>query len=294
MDEESELWRMQIDELLSASHELLNPFQPRRQPDMSSVLQEIFGLDSNESEDDDDPSDDVREMEELRNLSAAIQLQEEENERAQSSRRTVDPLMQVMGMLLMPSSVASSDRERELERQREESRNRRAEELRRHQEDAERRRRERSTVASATVFSVLERMLEPSRERERRAARRREAEADAARLRREHEGTATSSASSLSNFLGALLGTILRPAPQQTLSQSQVNQLPSVQHRSNISSGGAATSSVQCSICLSDYQRGDEKRILPCSHNFHMNCVDQWLLTNATCPVCRARVHVSS
>ncbi|KAH9500016.1 hypothetical protein Btru_076171 [Bulinus truncatus] len=291
MDEESELWRMQIDELLSASHELLYPFQPRRQPDMSSVLQEIFGLDSNESEDDDDASDDVREMEELRNLSAAIQLQEEENERAQSSRRTVDPLMQVMGMLLMPSS---RDRERELERQREESRNRRAEELRRHQEDAERRRRERSTVASATVFSVLERMLEPSRERERRAARRREAEADAARLRREHEGTANSSASSLSNFLGALLGTILRPAPQQTLSQSQVNQLPSVQHRSNISSGGAATSAVQCSICLSDYQRGDEKRILPCSHNFHMDCVDQWLLTNATCPVCRARVHVSS
>lgn len=32
-----------------------------------------------------------------------------------------------------------------------------------------------------------------------------------------------------------------------------------------------------CSICMCDYVGGHEMRILPCIHNFHKDCVDQWL-----------------
>ncbi|XP_073277077.1 RING-H2 finger protein ATL70-like [Primulina huaijiensis] len=43
-----------------------------------------------------------------------------------------------------------------------------------------------------------------------------------------------------------------------------------------------------CSICLTDYENSDVLRVLPdCGHLFHLKCVDQWLHSHPTCPVCR-------
>jgi len=50
---------------------------------------------------------------------------------------------------------------------------------------------------------------------------------------------------------------------------------------------------VTCAICLVPYNEGDPIRTLPCPgsqrkpHVFHQSCVDTWLKTNATCPLCR-------
>ncbi|XP_022871173.1 RING-H2 finger protein ATL46-like [Olea europaea var. sylvestris] len=43
-----------------------------------------------------------------------------------------------------------------------------------------------------------------------------------------------------------------------------------------------------CAVCLSEFSEKDQLRLLPiCSHAFHINCIDTWLLTNSTCPLCR-------
>uniref|UniRef100_A0A8C4RCF0 RING-type domain-containing protein n=1 Tax=Erpetoichthys calabaricus TaxID=27687 RepID=A0A8C4RCF0_ERPCA len=42
-----------------------------------------------------------------------------------------------------------------------------------------------------------------------------------------------------------------------------------------------------CGICLLTYKQGVQLRSLPCFHDFHMNCIDHWLLINSTCPMCR-------
>jgi len=43
-----------------------------------------------------------------------------------------------------------------------------------------------------------------------------------------------------------------------------------------------------CSICLCDYQDSELLRQLPCSHEFHQTCVDKWMASHDTCPICRA------
>uniref|UniRef100_A0A0D9XGJ0 RING-type domain-containing protein n=1 Tax=Leersia perrieri TaxID=77586 RepID=A0A0D9XGJ0_9ORYZ len=44
----------------------------------------------------------------------------------------------------------------------------------------------------------------------------------------------------------------------------------------------------ECAICLAEFARGDEVRVLPpCGHGFHAACVDAWLVSSSTCPSCR-------
>jgi hypothetical protein len=42
-----------------------------------------------------------------------------------------------------------------------------------------------------------------------------------------------------------------------------------------------------CCICLSKYGDDVELRELPCTHHFHVECVDKWLKINASCPLCK-------
>ncbi|CAN6444535.1 unnamed protein product [Victoria cruziana] len=46
----------------------------------------------------------------------------------------------------------------------------------------------------------------------------------------------------------------------------------------------------ECPICLEEFRVGNEVRGLPCAHNFHMECIDQWLRLNVKCPRCRCSV----
>jgi E3 ubiquitin-protein ligase ATL41 len=50
-----------------------------------------------------------------------------------------------------------------------------------------------------------------------------------------------------------------------------------------------AASPDSCAVCLDELREGAVVRMLPsCKHYFHASCVDVWLLSRATCPVCRA------
>lgn len=56
------------------------------------------------------------------------------------------------------------------------------------------------------------------------------------------------------------------------------------------SSGSSGTRTVppqECSVCLQAYCPGEQIRTLPCFHQFHTQCVDQWLRMNAKCPICK-------
>lgn len=48
---------------------------------------------------------------------------------------------------------------------------------------------------------------------------------------------------------------------------------------------------LECTVCLSKFEDEETLRLLPkCKHAFHMNCIDKWLESHSTCPLCRYMV----
>ncbi|XP_042449428.1 RING-H2 finger protein ATL40-like [Zingiber officinale] len=57
----------------------------------------------------------------------------------------------------------------------------------------------------------------------------------------------------------------------------------------------SGTGGPECAVCLSVVEEGEMVRRLPaCKHVFHVGCVDMWLASHVTCPVCRATVEPTS
>lgn len=63
-------------------------------------------------------------------------------------------------------------------------------------------------------------------------------------------------------------------------------------HRQNSDSESAddGSSKSTCVICMNDFEEGDEMRVLPCKHQFHKGCVDNWLKVKRQCPLCRGDI----
>lgn len=48
---------------------------------------------------------------------------------------------------------------------------------------------------------------------------------------------------------------------------------------------------LECAVCLSEFEEGEELRLLPsCKHMFHPGCIDGWLRSHPFCPLCRSSV----
>jgi hypothetical protein len=51
--------------------------------------------------------------------------------------------------------------------------------------------------------------------------------------------------------------------------------------------------SVTCTICQVKFEEETQVRCLPCSHLFHVECIDHWLTRGTTCPNCRDDIESS-
>lgn len=131
--------------------------------------------------------------------------------------------------------------------------------------------------------------------------------------------------------LVSLASRLPREPAENALNQQQVLQLPEYTfNNGNISNGQTIipipdVQDRMCCICLEQYQNQDKIRNLPCnqngsgshhngsrhngshhngshhngshhngSHHMHMECCDEWLKINGTCPICRTPVKINS
>ncbi|KAL0435607.1 UNVERIFIED_CONTAM: RING-H2 finger protein ATL16 [Sesamum radiatum] len=72
------------------------------------------------------------------------------------------------------------------------------------------------------------------------------------------------------------------------LNELLIREIPTFQYSKH---GGVCSSLSRCVVCLSEFQDYDMLRVLPkCSHAFHLDCIDVWLLSNSNCPLCRSTI----
>ncbi|KAG8093865.1 hypothetical protein GUJ93_ZPchr0012g19361 [Zizania palustris] len=72
------------------------------------------------------------------------------------------------------------------------------------------------------------------------------------------------------------------------LDQAVIDALPVFLYREVVGAGAGAKEPFDCAVCLCEFAGDDRLRLLPlCGHAFHIDCIDTWLLSNSTCPLCR-------
>ncbi|KAL5575305.1 hypothetical protein UlMin_017004 [Ulmus minor] len=77
--------------------------------------------------------------------------------------------------------------------------------------------------------------------------------------------------------------------PKTGLTPSAIASIPQFVYNSK--DDQEHSEAIECSVCLSSVKEGAMVRLLPnCKHMFHVECIDMWLGSNTTCPICRAEV----
>lgn len=84
-----------------------------------------------------------------------------------------------------------------------------------------------------------------------------------------------------------VMTTLFSAAPRQpAMTDNQLEEIPKA-----LITAEDIAAQIQCAICFDDYAQDEgDVRKLPCNHLFHEKCIFPWLKSNATCPVCRARM----
>lgn len=71
---------------------------------------------------------------------------------------------------------------------------------------------------------------------------------------------------------------------------SVIDSLPLFPY-SSISRRSSTVTAADCAVCLSKFRNSDLLRSLPlCCHAFHAECIDTWLRSNLSCPLCRSSI----
>lgn len=146
-------------------------------------------------------------------------------------------------------------------------------------------------VCCLPLFIVLYRLALPYAEREWRRAR----SADEAQLAALPSTPYTPGMlSSLASDSGS--ATVAGGGPATATTTTPTTTTPSA--AVTVADGGIVTAAAAgaaeeeddeatCVICLCEYVTGELVTFLPCRHHFHQRCINEWLVTDKSCPLCK-------
>ncbi|PIN07127.1 hypothetical protein CDL12_20309 [Handroanthus impetiginosus] len=98
------------------------------------------------------------------------------------------------------------------------------------------------------------------------------------------------SSGSASSIRRALSMRARRAAAARGLDPSVIETFPTFSY-SEVKDHKIGKGTLECAVCLNEFEENDTLRLLPkCDHVFHPECIDAWLESHVTCPVCRANL----
>jgi len=87
--------------------------------------------------------------------------------------------------------------------------------------------------------------------------------------------------------------TQLTEPPNTGLDPKFITTLPTFlfKQKQQAENNNVSNNIVECAVCLSLLQNEEMMKLLPnCKHSFHVGCIDKWLASHSTCPICRTKV----
>jgi hypothetical protein len=85
-------------------------------------------------------------------------------------------------------------------------------------------------------------------------------------------------------------GAAARSRRQRGLDAAVIETFPTMAY-ADVREHKTVKGALECAVCLSEFDDDETLRLLPkCSHVFHPDCIDTWLASHVTCPVCRANL----
>nr|KYP38746.1 RING-H2 finger protein ATL1N [Cajanus cajan] len=79
-------------------------------------------------------------------------------------------------------------------------------------------------------------------------------------------------------------------AESNGLDQATIETFPTFLY-SDVKGLKIGNDTLACAVCLNEFQDEETLRMIPkCCHVYHSDCIDVWLASHSTCPVCRANL----
>jgi len=81
--------------------------------------------------------------------------------------------------------------------------------------------------------------------------------------------------------------------PLESAGEAAESEQPKNESNNRGASDSSESNDQECTICMEEFENGENIRYLPCMHYYHQTCIDNWLMRSFTCPRCMESVDVA-
>jgi len=80
---------------------------------------------------------------------------------------------------------------------------------------------------------------------------------------------------------------------EKPLKANVIGALPKSKFKKQESFNDLPADQKACTVCMTEYEEGEELTTLTCIHRYHSECIEGWFKTQDFCPICRTKIELN-